>query len=44
MAGKKARRESAAAPAPAAKDEGSRGSRPASARGRKRGEPLLQSA
>ena len=37
MAGKKARRESAAAPAPAAKDEGSRGSRPASARGRKRG-------
>jgi len=37
MAGKKARRESAAAPAPAAKDEGARGSRPASARGRKRG-------
>jgi len=37
MAGKKARRESAAAPAPAAKQEGARNSRPASARGRKRG-------
>jgi penicillin-binding protein 1A len=37
MAGKKARRVAAATPAPAAKDDGARASRPASARGKRGG-------